>query len=163
MLRIGQGYDIHRLVGGRPLHLGCVEVPFERGALGHSDGDAAAHALCDALLGAAGLGDMGHSFPSSDARWKDAASRVFLAEVSSRLALAGAVILSADVTVVLEKPRLLPHLDAMRQAMAAALGVDPSLLSVKAKSNDGIGPVGEGGAVMALAVALLDVPARPSS
>jgi 2-C-methyl-D-erythritol 2,4-cyclodiphosphate synthase len=160
MLRIGQGYDIHRLVEGRPLRLGCVEVPFERGALGHSDGDAAAHALCDALLGAAGLGDMGLFFPSSDGRWKDAASEVFLRDVAGRLSAMQAVVVSADVTVVIEKPRLAAHLEAMRRAMATALGIDADVLSVKAKSSDGIGPVGEGKAVVALAVALVDVPAR---
>jgi len=160
MLRIGQGYDIHRLVAGRPLRLGCIEVPFELGALGHSDGDAAAHALCDALLGATGLGDMGVLFPSSDARWKDAASVNFLREVAERLSAMGAVVMSADVTLVIEKPRLAPHLEAMRRSMATALGIDADLLSVKAKSSDGLGPVGEGKAVAALAVALVDVPAR---
>ena len=160
MLRIGQGYDIHRLVEGRPLRLGCIEVPFERGALGHSDGDAAAHALCDALLGAAGLGDMGLLFPSAEARWKDADSAIFLREVGERLASIGASVQSADVTVVIERPRVAPHLGAMRHAMAQALGIEEELLSVKAKSSDGIGPVGEGVAVAALAVALVDLPAR---
>jgi 2-C-methyl-D-erythritol 2,4-cyclodiphosphate synthase len=156
MLRIGQGYDIHRLAPGRPLRLGCIEVPFERGAVGHSDGDAAAHALCDALLGAAGLGDMGALFPSSDPQWKDARSERFLREVGALLAASGWSVASADVTVILERPRLLPHLADMRTAMAAALGVDEALLSVKAKSSDGLGPVGEGDAVAALAVALIE-------
>lgn len=160
MLRIGQGYDIHRLVAGRPLRLGCVEVPFERGALGHSDGDAAAHALCDALLGAAGLGDMGLLFPSSDDRWKDVASAIFLREVGDRLASLQAEVISADVTVVIEKPRLASHVEAMRHAMATALGIDADVLSVKAKSSDGIGPVGEGTAVVALAVVLLELPSQ---
>jgi 2-C-methyl-D-erythritol 2,4-cyclodiphosphate synthase len=160
MLRIGQGYDIHRLVAGRPLKLGCIEVPYERGALGHSDGDAAAHALCDALLAAAGLGDMGVHFPSSDARWKDAPSVIFLREVAERLASSGAEIRSADVTVILEKPRLASLVEEMKRAMATALGIDADLLSVKAKSSDGVGPVGEGDAVAALAIALVEVPAR---
>ena len=160
MLRVGQGYDIHRLVEGQPLRLGCIEVPFELRALGHSDGDAAAHALCDALLGAAGLGDMGVFFPSSDPRWKDAASTIFLREVAERLAAMAVRVLSADVTIVIERPRLSSHLEAMRLAMATALGIDADLLSVKAKSNDGLGPVGEGQAVAALAVALVDVPSR---
>jgi 2-C-methyl-D-erythritol 2,4-cyclodiphosphate synthase len=158
MLRIGQGYDIHRLVAGRPLRLGCVEVPFDKGSLGHSDGDAAAHALCDALLGAAGLGDMGLLFPSSDSRWKDVASAVFLREVARRMEAAGAVLVNADLTIVIEKPRLAPHFEAMRDAMAASLDVDPALLSVKAKSSDGVGPVGEGSAVAALAVVLVELP-----
>jgi 2-C-methyl-D-erythritol 2,4-cyclodiphosphate synthase len=158
MLRIGQGYDIHRLVEGRPLKVGCIEVPFPKGPLGHSDGDAAAHALCDALLGAAGLGDMGAFFPSSDPAWKDTESSVFLQEVGAQLAETGGVVLSADVTVILERPRLLPHLMEMRDAMAEALGLDPAVLSVKCKSNDGLGPVGEGNAIAALAVALVDMP-----
>lgn len=161
MLRVGQGYDIHRLVPGRPLRLGCVDVPFDRGSLGHSDGDAAAHALCDALLGAAGLGDMGAFFPSSDPQWKDADSSVFLRAVGEKLAALGARVSNADVTVILEAPRLSPYLEAMRQAMAVALGVDASVLSVKAKSSDEVGPVGEGAAVVAMAVALVDVPAAP--
>jgi 2-C-methyl-D-erythritol 2,4-cyclodiphosphate synthase len=161
MLRIGQGYDVHRLATGRPLWLGCVRIPFERGAVGHSDGDAAAHALCDALLGAAGLGDMGLFFPSSDVRWKDAASEVFLRDVGERLRIDGCTILSADVTVVIEKPRLAPHLEEMRRTMARALGVAESSLSVKAKSADGLGDVGAGEAVMAMAVALVEAPPRP--
>jgi 2-C-methyl-D-erythritol 2,4-cyclodiphosphate synthase len=160
MLRIGQGYDIHRLVGDRPLWLGCIVVPSDRGALGHSDGDAAAHALCDALLSAAGLGDMGALFPSSDMRWKDAASASFLREVAQKLSAAGAAVVSADVTIVIERPRLAPHIEAMRIAMAAALGIDRGLLSVKAKSSDGLGPVGEGDAVVALAIALVEVRGR---
>lgn len=159
MQRIGQGYDIHRLVEGRPLRLGCIEVPFDRGALGHSDGDAAAHALCDALLGAATLGDMGALFPSTEERWKDAASATFLREVAIRLDAIGAVVLSADVTIVIERPRIGPHLASMRAAMAEALGVAVETLSVKAKSHDGLGEVGEGQAVAALAIALLEVPA----
>ena len=158
MLRIGQGYDIHRLVEGRPLMLGLVEVPFDRGSLGHSDGDAAAHALCDALLSAAGIGDMGMLFPSSDARWKDAKSSVFLAEVRDRIASRGGVIVSADVTIILEKPRLAPHVEPMRAAMAGVLGISADRLSVKAKTNDGIGPLGDSSAVASLASVLVELP-----
>lgn len=158
MLRIGEGYDIHRMVAGRALRLGCVRIPFDRGPLGHSDGDAAAHAVCDALLGAAALGDMGRFFPSSDARWKDVESTAFLAEVARLLSEAGAVVINVDVTVVLERPRLSPHLEAMRAALAGALGVDRGRVSVKAKSADGIGAVGSGDAVEARAVALIEVP-----
>ena len=157
MLRIGQGYDIHRLVAGRPLWLGLVEVPFERGALGHSDGDVAAHALCDALLAAAGLGDMGVFFPSEDNKWKDVRSSLFLREVRSRLASIGATILSADVTILIENPRIGPHVEAMRSAMASELGIATGALSVKAKTNDGIGPVGESSAVAALSTVLLEL------
>lgn len=157
MLRIGEGYDIHRMIEGRTLRLGCVQIPFDRGPLGHSDGDAAAHAVCDALLGAAGLGDMGRFFPSSDPRWKDVESRAFLAEVARLLRDAGAALVNVDVTVVLERPRLSPHLPAMRVALAEALGVDAAQVSVKAKSADGIGAVGSGDAVEARAVALIEV------
>lgn len=156
MLRIGEGYDIHRLVEGRPLKLACVLVPFDRGPLGHSDGDAAAHAVCDALLGAAGLGDMGRYFPSSDPRWKEADSGLFLAEVATLLANAGFSVVNVDVTIVVERPRLGPHLAAMRDAVAAALSVDAARVSVKAKSADGLGPVGRGEAVEARAVALVE-------
>jgi 2-C-methyl-D-erythritol 2,4-cyclodiphosphate synthase len=158
MLRIGQGYDIHRLVEGRPLWLGLVEVPFERGGLGHSDGDAAAHALCDALLAASGVGDMGILFPSSDMRWKDARSSMFLRETRERLAAKGARVVSADVTIVIEKPRLAAHIDAMRTAMASELAIAPGVLSVKAKTNDGIGAIGESAAVAALASVLVELP-----
>jgi len=155
--RIGQGYDIHRLVEGRPLRLGCVEVPSERGALGHSDGDAAAHAVCDALLGAAALGDMGAFFPSSDERWRGADSRIFLREVATRLAAAGATVVNVDVTIVIERPRLAPHLPAMRAAIAEALGSDVGRVSVKAKSADSIGALGAWQAVEAHAIALIDM------
>ena len=157
MQRIGQGYDIHRLVEGRPLRLGCVEVPSERGALGHSDGDAAAHAVCDALLGAAALGDMGAFFPSSDERWRGADSRIFLREVATRLAAAGATVVNVDVTIVIERPRLAPHLPAMRAAIAEALGSDVGRVSVKAKSADSIGALGAWQAVEAHAIALIDM------
>ncbi|HXC49325.1 MAG TPA: 2-C-methyl-D-erythritol 2,4-cyclodiphosphate synthase [Candidatus Limnocylindrales bacterium] len=157
MLRIGQGYDIHRLVAGRPLWLGLIEIPFDRGSLGHSDGDVAAHALCDALLSAAGLGDMGVFFPSNDMRWKDARSSVFLAEVRDRLAAKHATIVSADVTIVIEKPRLAPHIEAMRSAMANELRVGTDVLSIKAKTSDGIGPVGESAAVASLATVLVEL------
>jgi 2-C-methyl-D-erythritol 2,4-cyclodiphosphate synthase len=157
MLRIGQGYDIHRLVEGRPLRLGCIQVPFERGTSGHSDGDAAAHALCDALLGAAAMGDMGALFPSTDPQWKDTESRVFVREVARRLGEAGGSIVNVDITVVLERPRLADLLESMRTALADALDVEASIVSVKAKSGDGLGEVGAGNAVEAYAVALIDL------
>jgi len=160
MLRIGQGYDIHRLVAGRALWLGCIEVPYERGALGHSDGDSAAHALCDALLAAAGIGDMGVLFPSSDKRWKDVASEVFLKDVAKRLRAMHAVIVSVDVTILLEEPRLAHLVPSMRKAMASALDIDEVILSVKAKTSDGVGPIGTGKAVAALAAVLVEVPIR---
>lgn len=156
MLRIGEGYDIHRLVEGRLLRLGGVAIPFERGSDGHSDGDAAAHAVCDALLGAVALGDMGRHFPSSDEKWRGADSAIFLQEVVRLLARAGAQLVNVDVTVILERPRLGPHLDSMRAALAQALGCEVSRVSVKAKSSDGLGPIGSGEAVAARAVALVE-------
>ena len=159
-LRIGQGYDIHRLVSGRPLWLGCIEVPFDRGALGHSDGAPAAHAICDALLAATRIGDIGVLFPSSDARRKNVASEVFLKDVAKRLRAMHALIVSVDVTILLEQPKLAALVPQMRIAMARALDIDEGVLSVKAKSSDGVGPVGTGKAVAALAAALVEVPIR---
>jgi 2-C-methyl-D-erythritol 2,4-cyclodiphosphate synthase len=157
MLRIGEGYDIHRLVEGRALRLGCVEIPHDRGSDGHSDGDAAAHAVCDALLGAMALGDMGRHFPSQDETWRDADSAIFLREVARLLSGAGARLVNVDVTVILERPRLSGYLDKMREALAAALGCELGQVSVKAKSSDGLGPIGSGEAVAARAVALVEL------
>jgi 2-C-methyl-D-erythritol 2,4-cyclodiphosphate synthase len=157
MLRVGEGYDLHGLVEGRRLRLACVDIPFSRGSLGHSDGDAAAHAVCDALLGALALGDMGAYFPSSESRWENADSSTFLREVAKLLGERGAAIVNVDITVVLEEPRLGPHIQAMREALATALGCGTEYVSVKAKSADGMGPVGRGEAVEARAVVLVDI------
>lgn len=156
MIRVGEGYDMHRLVEGRELRLGCVTVPASFGPLGHSDGDAAAHAVCDAMLGAAALGDMGRWFPSSDERWRGVDSREFLVETAAILAREGWALSNVDVTIVLEKPRLGPHLQKMREALAEALGCELGRVSVKAKSADGLGPIGSGEAVEARAVALVE-------
>jgi 2-C-methyl-D-erythritol 2,4-cyclodiphosphate synthase len=153
--RVGQGFDVHRLVAGRRLILGGVEVPHDRGLAGHSDGDCLTHAICDALLGAAGKGDMGRHFPSTDERWKDAASRVFLEEAARLVAAAGYVVESVDATVIAESPRLGPHTEAMRRSLALVLAIDEGAVSVKAKSCDGLGAVGRGEGVAACAVALL--------
>jgi 2-C-methyl-D-erythritol 2,4-cyclodiphosphate synthase len=157
MLRIGEGYDIHRLVPGRPLMLGLTEIPSEAGALAHSDGDALAHAVCDALLGAMAAGDIGTHFPPSDPRWKGAESRVFLEHAARLLSERGGVLLNVDATVILEKPRLAPHLAGMRAALARALGVEAERVSIKAKTAEGIGAVGEGAAVEARAVVLIEL------
>src|SRR5579875_2071940 len=149
MLRIGTGYDIHRLAAGRRFVLGGVELPSDVGPLGHSDGDALLHALIDALLGAAALGDIGGRFPPSDPAWKDADSRLLLATVAAELRDAGWTVVNVDTTVVLEAPRLAPHIAAMRAAIAAAIGVDHDRVSVKAKTNEGLDAVGEGRAVVA--------------
>lgn len=156
MLRIGEGWDVHRLVPGRRLRLACVDLEFERGTLGHSDGDAVAHAVCDALLGAAALGDIGRFFPPGDPRWEGADSRTFLAETVRMVAEAGGAIVNIDVTVILERPKLAPHNAAMREALASACGVALEQVSVKAKTAEGLGAVGAGEAVEARAVALLE-------
>ena len=154
-LRVGHGVDAHRLVEGRPLMLGCVRVEHSHGLQGHSDGDAAAHALCDAILAAAGLGDMGSHFPSSDASWRDAGGSRFLGEVASLLAASGARLESAHVVVIAESPRLAPHLHAMAAACAAALGVADGVVTLNATSTDGLGFAGRGEGIAASAVALV--------
>jgi 2-C-methyl-D-erythritol 2,4-cyclodiphosphate synthase len=156
MLRIGIGYDSHRLVAGRPLMIGLVHVPFEYGPDGHSDGDVVAHALTDALLGAAALGDIGRHFPNNDPRWKDADSRVFLQQTISLLQDAGYRPVNVDAVVILEKPKLAPHIDAMRAALAGALGLPIGAVSVKAKTAEGLGAVGEGRAMEAHAIASIE-------
>lgn len=153
--RVGQGFDVHRLVAGRPLHLGGVELEHTRGLEGHSDGDCVLHAVCDALLGAIGEGDMGHHFPSRDARWRGVASRVFVEEVSRLVAAAGFQLGNLDVTVIAQEPVLAPHLAAMRAAIAALLGVGADSVSVKAKSADHLGALGRGEGIAAFATALL--------
>ncbi|HET9314032.1 MAG TPA: 2-C-methyl-D-erythritol 2,4-cyclodiphosphate synthase [Vicinamibacteria bacterium] len=153
--RVGNGLDAHRLVDGRPLMLGGVHVPFERGLEGHSDADCVLHALCDALLGAMGEGDMGRLFPSADPQWKGADSLVFVAEVARRLDASGWELENADVTVVAQRPVLAPHTPAMRDAIAGALGVESERISVKAKSTDGLGAFGRGEGIAALASVLL--------
>jgi 2-C-methyl-D-erythritol 2,4-cyclodiphosphate synthase len=154
-LRIGHGLDAHQLVVGRPLRLGGVEIPYSRGLEGHSDGDCVLHAVCDALLGAAGEGDMGCHFPSRDPRWRGADSRLFAAEVMRIVRAAGWTLGNLDVTVVAQEPVLAPHLQPMRGAIAAALGVAPQLVSVKAKSTDRLGALGRSEGIAALATALL--------
>jgi 2-C-methyl-D-erythritol 2,4-cyclodiphosphate synthase len=154
-LRIGHGFDVHRLVAGRPLRLGGIEVPHGRGLEGHSDGDCAIHAVCDALLGAIGEGDMGRHFPSRDPRWRGVASRVFLEETARLVGEARYRLGNVDVTLIAQEPVLAPHLGPMRQAIAEVLGVDPGAVSVKAKSTDHLGALGRGEGIGALATALL--------
>jgi len=153
--RVGTGFDAHRLVAGRPLVLGGVHVPHERGLEGHSDGDCLIHAICDALLGAAGAGDMGRHFPSADARWKGIAGIAFLNEVAHIVTAAGYAVENVDATVIAQSPTLAPHLEEMRATIAHGLGVDPGVVSVKAKSTDGLGAIGRAEGVAAQAVALL--------
>lgn len=153
--RIGAGYDLHRLVEGRALIVGGVTIPFEKGALGHSDADVACHAVTDAVLGAACLGDIGRHFPDSDARWKGASSMDLLRRAAALVREAGYAIVNADVVIVLERPRIAPHVEAIRSGLASALDVPMASVSVKGKTNEGVDAVGRGEAIAAHAVALL--------
>ena len=154
-LRIGEGWDVHQLVVGRRLVIGGVTIPFERGLLGHSDADVLSHALTDALLGAAALGDIGSHFPDTDARFQGADSLLLLAEAAKRVRAAGFEINNLDSTVIAQAPKLMPWIGAMRDAIARALGIDRSQVSIKAKTAEHLGPVGEGRAIEARAIALL--------
>ena len=154
-LRIGEGWDIHALVVGRKLVIGGVLIPFERGLLGHSDADVLLHAITDALLGAAALGDIGNHFPDTDPRFSGADSAVLLAEAARRVRLAGFEIGNVDSTVIAQAPKLMPWIPAMRAAIAGALSVQPNQVNVKAKTAEKLGPVGQGLAIEARAIALL--------
>lgn len=155
-VRVGVGYDSHRFAAGRKLILGGVDIPSDRGLAGHSDADAVAHALTDALLGAAGLGDIGTLFPPSDPRWRDADSLQLLRQAYERVQAAGHRFVHADLSVVLEQPRLAPHVAGMRSRLAAALGATPDAVSIKAKTNEGMGWIGRGEGVAVIAVATLE-------
>ena len=154
-LRIGEGWDIHALVPGRKLVIGGVEIPFERGLLGHSDADVLLHAITDALLGAAGLGDIGRHFPDTDDRFKGADSMVLLVEAARRVREQGHQIGNIDCTVIAQAPRLAPHIEAMRNGIASALELTPAQVNVKAKTSEQLGPVGVGAAIEARAIVLL--------
>jgi len=153
--RIGLGNDIHPLAPGRELILGGVRIPFEKGPVGHSDGDALAHAICDALLGALALGDLGQHFPDHSPQWHQASSLGFVRRVREHVEDAGYQIVNIDSTVGLERPKLGPHVAAIRRKLARALGVEPEQVSVKAKRGEGLDAVGRGRAVRADAVALI--------
>jgi 2-C-methyl-D-erythritol 2,4-cyclodiphosphate synthase len=155
MTLTGIGYDSHRLREGRRLVIGGVEIPHERGLDGHSDADVLAHAVIDALLGAAGLGDIGEHFPDADERWKDADSMQLLGAVVASVIAAGLQIVNVDCTVVMEKPKLGPHRQAIRERLARALGLESGRVNVKATTGEGIGFVGRGEGVAALVVASL--------
>jgi 2-C-methyl-D-erythritol 2,4-cyclodiphosphate synthase len=154
-MRIGIGYDIHRLVEGRKLILGGVDIPFEKGLLGHSDSDVLTHAICDALLGAAALGDIGSHFPDTDPRFKGASSLDMLAHVVELLEQASYRIANIDSTIIAEKPKLAPHIASIRQQLATVLRVDVRQVSVKAKTNETLDSVGRGEAIAAQAVTLI--------
>jgi 2-C-methyl-D-erythritol 2,4-cyclodiphosphate synthase len=158
MHKIGIGYDIHRLAAGRRLVLGGIDIPFGAGLLGHSDGDALVHAVIDALLGALGEGDIGAHFPDTDPRYKDARSTGLLEAVVGLVRERGAEIVNVDSVVVAEEPKMAPHAAAMKTALAPVLGIPASSLGIKAKTNEGLGPVGERLAIACYAVALLRFP-----
>lgn len=154
-LRIGQGYDVHRLVEGRPLMLGGVQLAYEKGLAGHSDADALLHAITDALLGAAALGDIGAHFPDTEERFHGANSRMLLREVVARVHAEGWHIVNVDTTVIAQMPKLAPYKDAMRKAIADELGIDMQAVNVKGKTNEKLGYLGRGEAIEAQAVCLL--------
>lgn len=155
-MRIGTGYDVHRLVAGRKLILGGVDIPYEKGLLGHSDADVLVHAVMDALLGAAALGDIGGHFPDSDPRYEGADSLALLREVCRILREAGFEPGNVDATIVAQAPKLAPHIPAMRRNIAAAMGLDTSCVSVKATTEERLGFTGEGLGIAAQAAALID-------
>lgn len=159
--RVGTGYDLHRLVAGRPLVLAGVVVPFDRGPHSHSDGDVVCHALIDAMCGGAGAGDIGRHFPNNDPAWKDAAGLDLLARALTIVREQGWTVTSADVTVILERPKLVAHIDEIRGRLAAVLGIAASAIGVKGKTNEGVDAVGRGEAIAAHAVAVLaPIPGR---
>jgi len=154
-IRIGNGFDVHALAAGRPLVLGGVAIPHERGLAGHSDADVVLHAVCDAILGALALGDIGMHFPDTDARWKDADSRALLRQVAALASAQGWRIGNLDVTVIAEAPKLAPHVLAMRANLAADLACDVDAISVKATTTERLGFAGRGEGIAALATVLL--------
>lgn len=154
-MRIGTGYDLHRLVEGRPLILGGVAIPFERGLSGHSDADAVCHAVTDAVLGAAAAGDIGRHFPDTDPKWKGASSIDLLERAVAIVRAGGWTLSNVDVVIIAERPKISPFVDAMRARLAPALGVDVSAISIKGKTNEGVGELGRGEAIAVHAVALL--------
>ena len=154
-MRVGIGYDSHRFADGRKLILGGVEIPHPQGLAGHSDADAVAHALTDALLGAAGLGDIGRLFPNTDPRWKDADSLQLLNQAFLKVVEAGHQFVHADITIIAERPKLGPHVDRMEEKLAEALLSAPAHVSVKAKTNEGMGWIGKGEGIAVIAVAVL--------
>jgi 2-C-methyl-D-erythritol 2,4-cyclodiphosphate synthase len=155
-VRVGQGYDVHALVEGRKLVIGGVTIPFARGLAGYSDADVLIHAVCDAMLGAAGLGDIGAHFPDTDPRYRGADSRVLLREVAGKVKQAGFSIANVDATVVAEAPRLAPHIGAMTENLAADLGLKRAQVNVKAKTAERLGAIGRGEGISAEAIVLLD-------
>lgn len=155
---MGIGYDVHPLVEGRKLILGGVEIPNPKGLDGHSDADVLMHAICDAVLGAMGEGDIGHFFPNTDPRWKGSSSRIFLEEAARQASFHQGKIVNVDATVICEEPKLAPHIRHMKLNIAQALGINPSRVGIKATTNEHLGFAGRGEGIAAMAVAAVDLP-----
>ena len=158
MIHVGIGYDVHQLVEGRKLILGGVEIPHDKGLDGHSDADALMHAVCDSVLGAIGEGDIGQFFPNTDPRWKDAPSRIFLEEAARQVRERNGRIVNVDATLIAERPKMMPHVDAMKANIASALGLSPRKVGIKATTNETMGFVGREEGIPAMAVACVDLP-----
>jgi 2-C-methyl-D-erythritol 2,4-cyclodiphosphate synthase len=158
MIHAGIGYDVHPLVTGRKLVLGGVEIPHRKGLQGHSDADALMHAICDAVLGALGEGDIGHFFPNSDPRWRGAASKLFLQEAARQVIFREGKIINVDATVIAQEPKLMPYAAAMKINIAEALGLHPKKVGIKATTNELLGFIGREEGIAAMAVASVDLP-----
>jgi 2-C-methyl-D-erythritol 2,4-cyclodiphosphate synthase len=158
MNHVGIGYDVHRLVGGRKLVLGGVEIPHEKGLDGHSDADVLMHAICDAVLGAMGEADIGHFFPNTDARWRGAPSKVFLEEAARQVAFREGRIMNVDATLIAQQPKVSPHVQAMKVNIAAALGLNINRVGIKATTNEHLGFIGREEGIAAMAVASVELP-----
>lgn len=158
MVHVGIGYDVHALVAGRKLILGGVEIPHTKGLDGHSDADALMHAICDAILGALGEADIGHFFPNTDARWKNAPSKVFLEEAARQVSKRGGKIVNVDATLIAQAPKIFSHIAAMKKNIAAALGVSEKQIGVKATTNERLGFAGREEGIAAMAAAGVDLP-----
>src|SRR4051812_47952621 len=163
-MRIGQGWDVHALVEGRKLVIGGVEIPYERGLAGHSDADVLLHAICDALIGAAGLGDIGSHFPDTDERYRGIDSAQLLANVAELLKARGLHVINVDTTIIAQAPKMAPHIERMRQNISAVLGLRMTDVNVKAKTAERLGAIGRGEGIAAEAIALIDtLPPDPGS
>ena len=157
MIHVGIGYDVHPLVAGRPLILGGVKIPHSKGLDGHSDADVLMHAICDAVLGAIGEGDIGQFFPNTDPRWRGVASKIFLEEAARQVGFHQATIVNIDATLIAQDPKLMPHASEMKMNIAQALGINPKRVGIKATTNELLGFIGRGEGIAAMAVASVDL------
>jgi 2-C-methyl-D-erythritol 2,4-cyclodiphosphate synthase len=158
MTHVGIGYDVHRLVENRKLILAGVEIPHPKGLDGHSDADVLMHAICDAILGALGQGDIGHQFPNTDPRWKNAASRLFLHEAAKQVEFRGGSIVNLDATLIAQEPKIAPHVDRMKENVAGALEINVKRVGIKATTNEHLGFIGRGEGIAAMAIVSINLP-----